>query len=201
MQIPSPPLTVPGKPRLVADDAPLRELARRTMSERAKRREYLPSAAFDEVAWDFLLLLYAAGSELSTGVLTELVGTSDAAAQRWISFLADEGVATRTGADSVDLTVTGRRSMTRYFADIARERERQRLLFHSSDATDSSRARIGVRIAMLAAIALVAIGITYAGIKGSILMFAMFAGAAAFLALLTLFGLWALDNVPGAPGW
>ena len=106
----------------------LQYAAKKILRVRQLRQEQFSSTMFGEPAWDILLVLYVlrtSGNRCSIAELAELAGTSPAGAFRWIGYLEQEHLVTKTEhpADAnlnfVDLTEEGRNALDAFLARVA----------------------------------------------------------------------------------
>ena len=74
----------------------LRDLARHILDEADRRHSYFPRFVFDDMPWRMLLILYVSEtSRLSSESLRHGVLAPPSTGNRWIDYLASEGLVTR----------------------------------------------------------------------------------------------------------
>lgn len=108
----------------------LQNAARNILDARDRRSWFFPRAAFDETAWEVLLLLYTeepSAPSLQTLACATLTRLSTA--RRWVQFLVQEGLVSvacnRPGHETVRLTRRGRELLDSYLLDrVERTQER-----------------------------------------------------------------------------
>lgn len=136
-------------------------LARQILDERERRQWFFPQEAFGEPAWEILLLLYSSEEKeqslqaLCNGILTPL-----STANRWITYLENEGLITKVefggGNPRIRLTAKACRALDRYFVE-----RLQRTTIRDANRSAHSGWKIIALIA--AAAATISAGLTYLG--------------------------------------
>lgn len=132
----------------------LQDLARYILDERERREWYFPRILFNETPWQMLLVLYLSETgRLSSDALFNSVLVSPSTGSRWIEYLANEDLVTRHAEPSeesrsmVELAPKGLNLLQLYLSDrLLRAEQRYK---PNEETSHSTKARIGIGIAML----------------------------------------------------
>jgi DNA-binding MarR family transcriptional regulator len=137
----------------------LQDLARLILDEADRRHSYFPRFVFDDMPWRMLLILYVSEtSRLSSESLRHGVLAPPSTGNRWIDYLASEGLVTRHVQPSdetrsmVELTPKGIGLLELYLGDRLQRAELRTGAHRETAFSRGSRRFVGVVVLVTAAL-------------------------------------------------